>query len=434
MGLFDTLASLDAIGDREDRIADKSVIDLAKLNIEIGESKRKRELQEEASARADRRDELAERRADIAEIKFEDYENTQTKQKLANQYQVYATTLGDKGLSLEELEGTKEAVSGEDTQDAIDKKLGFIGTFNKMHSENLEKYKDNPEVLEYVRLAGTGVQEAYDLTHSYEVHENDLINLANDIRNSHKQGSAANPFDIEKILTNLENKELTTFDEGLTNLSEGFGKLRDEAKTQKFVTGVLDYHADDLGSENFEADSPRLHDALSRIKHHADRGEWKEAERLSKGLHGDESADQTYEIRQDKLSAKSIQDLLDAEQENTRKEVLGHNVAMKTAIDDVVTAERQDDGGALNVYYEPLSQLEGVLSEMDNKANWDSNVVRSTIGDLYRGVIDAQIKEEDEGGKIFGGNVGVKIFGHYDENIKKYRNIDFLMANLRKLL
>ena len=426
MALFKTMNALEALEGRTDYLADREAREMAKLNLSLIKANRLEERQLKADERAERADERsvrAEKRSiishDEAREAHEWRQDTKNKQDILDIFTPYQTALTSGNLTLQGLEGVggEKSIEEGDSDEVKDEKRGWQGTFNIEYANALEKYKDDPEALKQVKLVGENVQQAYDITHKFEKDEEALLETMEALNNSHKDGSTANADSIQKVITNIQNKHKLYIESSGVNkpLESAWENVTKEAETQSYVYNTLEQYTNasfdgkkinmltenvDIfqdkvlpdgateeekielrESRNFRKNNARQYNKLKSAEYNASIGNFPEAERLLKSLHGDFVGDIAIEGRELNALAKSTKAIMEDAKDENRK---------------------------LHEYTSVLTEFSNRMKNMDTKVNYDSKIFHQEASEAFRSIVNKVVSEESGGGEVL--SLGVEVF------------------------
>lgn len=450
MSLFKTMNALDTLGMRDDYLADREAREMAKLNLSLIKANRLEARQLKADKRAERADERsarAEERSiisrDEAREAHEWRQDAQRKQDILDIFTPYQNALASENLTLEGLEGVggEKSIEEGDSDEVKDKKRGWQGTFNIELANALEKYKDDPEALKQVKLVGKNVQQAYDITHKFEKDEEQLLQTIEELDNSHKKGSTANAASVRKLLTNIQNKHRLYIESSGVNkpLETAWENVKKEAETQSYVYNTLEQYKnasfdgkkinmltenidifqdmvlpDDATEEqkielresrNFRDDNPRQYNKLKSAEYNASIGNFPEAERLLKSLHGDFVGDIGIEGRKASAEAKTIKALLEDAKDENRKQIISRTGALQSTVS--IANQNKGKDSKLHEYTSVLTEFSNRMKNMDTKVNYDSKIFHQEASEAFRSIVNKVISEES-GGEFL--SLGVEVF------------------------
>tara|TARA_R110000824_G_scaffold110023_2_gene257916 strand:- start:1593 stop:3710 length:2118 start_codon:yes stop_codon:yes gene_type:complete len=440
MGLFDAFTDIATIGDRNEYIADRNALDLAKLNRSIIDQNDLNERKDRAEARQEKRDLLS--------------DNTATGVNIKEEYGVWTKALLNKTLNLVDMEGTGGEEKVDETEEERATRVGFAGTFQEFHESQKEVYKNNPDALRHVELQGAGIQAAYDITHASEKSIEDLIDVSQKLEKQMNGTTAYNPSAVKSIMENIQTLTDRTLRDGISSIPEALDKLYAEGERYTQINERLQRYtkhnpdaegnstnlllAPESGSPDqqptseelkaneslrksveFRDANPKKYQILKEAQHNMLIGDEAQAETELNKISQATSTDIGLKGQQGLAEAKSQAAVIKELRAQTRLEVVANASSLKTSV-----SNSKGKDNVLYEYFEELSEMSAGVQGMIANSNYDDDIFSEMVEDSFRSVVNKIVKRE-EGGMFGGGEVlslGVEVFeefGAYKDEVSK---------------
>mgnify|MGYP003147424290 CR=1 FL=1 len=427
MAGLDIFTTLDRLENRQDYLDDAATLKW------ITEG-RTQQRYEDTKARQGRAEQRAVQDLDIRQEREEGLD-------ISYQYKEWLSTIQDEGLSVDEIKGTGgDSVKGETAED-IEKRTGFQGAFGEFHQGMLEKYEGNTDALNFVRMYGQGVTEAYDLALREEEGSASLISLMEQLRKKDYGSTAANPISVQDVVANIQRaKDLAIHNDQL-ELSKALASLEARAINQAVVKAELRKYThapysgmdgepetvnllkhpgraaaytgeiplkdtDMVRSMEFFSENTEQYHKLKEVQLRAEQGDWIGAREKLDTFHQNVSADEKYKKRlASTLTAarlKTDKEIIEETEKVQRIEQRSFATQLAGRIDDFAKEDYADNSSEAKEYMVRLKSLNEAVNYTE--ANWTPETSTEAITIQTHALFD-EIWRQEENEKF-----GVEVF------------------------